>query len=56
MRLNGPGGSIARCVELVQHGSTIVAFAPEGVALCEHLAPGTVIRMGEPLLQLAPHP
>jgi phosphatidylserine decarboxylase len=37
-----------------QHGSTIVAFAPEGVALCEHLAPGTVIRMGEPLLQLAP--
>jgi phosphatidylserine decarboxylase len=36
-----------------QHGSTIVAFAPEGVALCERLAPGSVIRMGEPLLRLA---
>jgi phosphatidylserine decarboxylase len=36
-----------------QHGSTIVAFAPEGVALCERLAPGSMIRMGEPLLRLA---
>ncbi len=37
-----------------QHGSTIIAFAPEDVALCEDLRQGSVIRMGEPLLRLAP--
>jgi phosphatidylserine decarboxylase len=37
-----------------QHGSTIIAFAPAGLALCEHLRPGAVIRMGEPLLRLDP--
>src|SRR5262249_44919254 len=36
-----------------QHGSTIIAFAPEGVNLAEHLSTGTRIRMGEPLLSLA---
>lgn len=36
-----------------QHGSTIIAFAPEGVTLCERLRQGSVIRMGEPLLRLA---
>jgi phosphatidylserine decarboxylase len=36
-----------------QHGSTIIAFAPEGVSLCQQLRQGSVIRMGEPLLQLA---
>jgi phosphatidylserine decarboxylase len=36
-----------------QHGSTIIAFAPEGVTLCEHLRQGSIIRMGEPLLELA---
>jgi len=35
-----------------QHGSTIIAFAPEGVTLCEHLRQGSIIRMGEPLLEL----
>jgi phosphatidylserine decarboxylase len=35
-----------------QHGSTIIAFAPEGVALCERLRQGSVIRMGEPLFRL----
>jgi phosphatidylserine decarboxylase len=35
-----------------QHGSTIVLFAPEGFALCDRLAEGTVIRMGQPLLRL----
>jgi phosphatidylserine decarboxylase len=35
-----------------QHGSTIIAFAPEGVTLCEHLRQGSIIRMGEPLLVL----
>jgi phosphatidylserine decarboxylase len=35
-----------------QHGSTIIAFAPEGVTLCEHLRQGGIIRMGEPLLEL----
>ncbi len=36
-----------------QHGSTIIAFAPEGLALCESLRPGSRIRMGEPLFSLA---
>jgi phosphatidylserine decarboxylase len=35
-----------------QHGSTIIAFAPEGVALNDTLRQGTVIRMGQPLLRL----
>jgi phosphatidylserine decarboxylase len=36
-----------------QHGSTIIAFAPPGITLCTGLAPGEVIRMGQPLLTLA---
>jgi len=36
-----------------QHGSTIIAFAPDGVSLCEGLRQGSVIRMGEPLLKLS---
>jgi phosphatidylserine decarboxylase len=35
-----------------QHGSTIIAFAPEGFALCDRLRQGSIIRMGEPLLEL----
>ncbi len=35
-----------------EHGSTIIAFAPEGLALCEALRPGSRIRMGEPLFSL----
>jgi phosphatidylserine decarboxylase len=35
-----------------QHGSTIIAFAPPGIALSERLRQGSVIRMGEPLLTL----
>lgn len=35
-----------------QHGSTIIAFAPEGVDLSEHLHTGDTIRMGQPLLTL----
>lgn len=35
-----------------EHGSTIIAFAPEGVALCDRLRQGSIIRMGEPLLEL----
>ncbi|MGC2462873.1 MAG: archaetidylserine decarboxylase [Steroidobacteraceae bacterium] len=35
-----------------QHGSTIIAFAAEGVALCDRLRQGSIIRMGEPLLEL----
>jgi phosphatidylserine decarboxylase len=35
-----------------QHGSTIIVFAPQGVRLCERLRPGSLIRMGEPLLRL----
>jgi len=36
-----------------QHGSTIIVFAPEGVALCQHLRQGGAIRVGEPLLTLS---
>lgn len=35
-----------------QHGSTIIAFAPPGVALCESVREGTPIRMGEPLFRI----
>jgi phosphatidylserine decarboxylase len=35
-----------------QHGSTIIVFAPRGVALCGSVREGTVIRMGRPLMQL----
>jgi phosphatidylserine decarboxylase len=33
-------------------GSTIVVFAPAGFSLCQGVAPGTVINMGQPLLRL----
>jgi phosphatidylserine decarboxylase len=36
-----------------QHGSTIIVFAPEGFTLCNNAQPGTVIRMGQPLLQMS---
>jgi len=36
-----------------QHGSTMIAFAPRGVALAAGLSTGSVIRMGEPLFSLA---
>ena len=35
-----------------EHGSTIVAFAPAGFTLCEGIADGTTIRMGQPLMRL----
>jgi phosphatidylserine decarboxylase len=35
-----------------QHGSTMIAFAPPGVALSAHLRQGNTIRMGQPLLDL----
>lgn len=39
-----------------EHGSTIIAFIPEGYRLCPEIQPGHVIRMGEALLhRLAPH-
>ena len=37
-----------------QHGSTIIVFAPRGFGLCEGIAPGAVIRMGQALLRLPP--
>lgn len=36
-----------------EHGSTIIVFAPKGIALCETVRGGAVIRMGEPLMRLA---
>ncbi|WP_205876681.1 archaetidylserine decarboxylase [Mycobacterium camsae] len=38
-----------------EHGSTVIAFAPPGVSICPGLTEGSVIRMGQPLLRLAPH-
>jgi len=35
-----------------EHGSTIIVFAPPGVALCAALRQGSLIRMGQPLLRL----
>ena len=36
-----------------EHGSTMIAFAPPGVALAAGLGYGEVIRMGQPLLSIA---
>jgi phosphatidylserine decarboxylase len=36
-----------------QHGSTIIVFAPQGFALCEGIAEGATIRMGQRLMRLA---
>ena len=36
-----------------QHGSTIIVFAPKGVALCSSVQEGAVIRMGRPLMRLS---
>ena len=35
-----------------EHGSTIIAFAPDDYALCENICDGAAIRMGEPLMRL----
>ena len=35
-----------------EHGSTIIVFAPDGFALCEHIRDGAAIRVGEPLMCL----
>ncbi len=37
-----------------QHGSTIIAFAPPGVAFAPGVTPNGLIRMGQPLLTLPP--
>src|SRR5262249_5388202 len=35
-----------------EHGSTIIIFAHEDLRLCDSIAYGTIIRMGEPLMYL----
>jgi phosphatidylserine decarboxylase len=35
-----------------EHGSTIIVFAPPGFALCDGIAPGVRLRMGQALLRL----
>jgi phosphatidylserine decarboxylase len=35
-----------------EHGSTIIVLAPKGIALCDRVAQGAVIRMGRPLMRL----
>jgi phosphatidylserine decarboxylase len=37
-----------------EHGSTIIVFAPPGVVLCDNVKEGAAIRMGQPLMRLAP--
>lgn len=37
-----------------QHGSTIIVLAPAGASLAPDVAPGTLLRAGQPLLQLPP--
>jgi phosphatidylserine decarboxylase len=36
-----------------EHGSTIIVFAPTGVALCDQIGEGGRVRMGEGLMRLA---
>ena len=36
-----------------EHGSTIIVFAPHTFALCDNVAEGALIRMGEPLMRLS---
>jgi phosphatidylserine decarboxylase len=35
-----------------EHGSTIIVFAPPGFTLCERIAPGARVRLGEALMRL----
>jgi phosphatidylserine decarboxylase len=37
-----------------QHGSTIIVFAPKGFGLCDGIASGQTIRMGQRLMHLPP--
>jgi phosphatidylserine decarboxylase len=34
-----------------EHGSTILVFAPRGFRLCDGVTPGSMIRVGQPLMQ-----
>ncbi len=61
LRYRGPNhipcaAKLARGEEMgwFQHGSTIIAFVPPGVHLVAGLAPGTPVRMGQPLFRLDP--
>jgi phosphatidylserine decarboxylase len=35
-----------------EHGSTIVVLAPDGFSLCDNVAEGAAIRVGQPLMRL----
>jgi phosphatidylserine decarboxylase len=59
LRYRGPNeiacrADVAKGEELgwVQHGSTIIVFAPKGFALAEGIVPGARIRMGQALMRL----
>jgi phosphatidylserine decarboxylase len=56
---NGEGPTVMRCAATFakgdelgwfEHGSTILVLAPAGFTLCENIAEGKLIRMGQPLL------
>jgi phosphatidylserine decarboxylase len=59
LHLRWPGPTEMPCAAAVrkgqelgwfEHGSTLIVFAPPGVALCDGIAPGQRIRMGQALL------
>lgn len=59
VRWKGPNelpcnASVTRGEELgwFEHGSTIIVFAPKGFRLCDHLEPGTRVKMGQRLMQV----
>ena len=63
LRYRGPNripceATLARGEEMgwFEHGSTIILFVPPGYRLCEGIATGSAIRMGEALMHTAAHP
>jgi phosphatidylserine decarboxylase len=59
LRYRGPNlmrcdASFAKGEEMgwFQHGSTIIVFAPKGFAVCDTIADGTPLFMGQPLMRL----
>jgi phosphatidylserine decarboxylase len=63
LRWKGPNempcrSAVAKGEELgwFEHGSTLIVFAPQGFDLAEGIAPGTRLRMGQPLLRMRAGP
>jgi phosphatidylserine decarboxylase len=61
LRLKYRGPNVFRCAAPLrkgdemgwfEHGSTLIAFVPEGVSLCDTVRSGQTIRVGQPLFRL----